>query len=186
MPSSRFAETDSVYPRSKKYGLQIYSLAMPGGRIYVINSPKLVLSAQRQPKTLSFWFIEAKFTAKLGGLSKEASDKLLANLPHKQEDPGLFIKGMSATHKAMMPGESIDYMTLVAAKVAAASLERFETDETARRIDLWNWVQHEMTLETTESVYGPANPYRDPEVENGFWQVHTTECAVVTGTYIYF
>lgn len=155
---------------------------MPGGRIYVINSPELVLSAQRQPKTLSFWFIEAKFTAKLGGLSKEASDKLLADLPHEQEGPGLFMKGMNATHKAMMPGEGLDHMSLVAAKVAAASLGKFETDDTARRIDLWDWVQHEMTVETTESVYGPTNPYRDHEVENGFWQVHNTECVVVTGT----
>ena len=120
---------------------------------------------------LSFWFIEAKFTAKLGGLSKEAGDKLLASLQNEQRGPGLFMEGMNATHKAMMPGEGVDQMALVAAKVAATTLARLETDKTARQIDLWQWVQHEITKETTESVYGPMNPYQDHEIENGFWQV---------------
>ncbi|CAD6443018.1 f1d124c8-70e3-4456-accf-40de68c5b032 [Sclerotinia trifoliorum] len=36
-------------------------------------------------------------------------------------------------------------------------------------IGLWAWVQHEITVATTESIYGPANPYRDAKVEAGFW-----------------
>lgn len=31
------------------------------------------------------------------------------------------------------------------------------------------WVQHEITVATTECVYGPSNPYRDSEIEKAFW-----------------
>ena len=48
---------------------------MAGGRVYVVSSPDLVLSLQRQPKTVSFWFIEGKFTAMLGGMSIAATDR---------------------------------------------------------------------------------------------------------------
>jgi len=38
-------------------------------------------------------------------------------------------------------------------------------------VDLVAWIQHEITIATTEAVYGPGNLYRDPEVESGFWYV---------------
>ena len=47
---------------------------MAGGRVYVVSSPDLVLSLQRQPKTV-IWFIEGKFTAMLGGMSTDATDR---------------------------------------------------------------------------------------------------------------
>ena len=43
------------------------------------------------------------------------------------------------------------------------------TGDDERVIDLWLWVRHEMTMATTEAVYGPMNPYRDVEAEKGGW-----------------
>lgn len=139
------------------------------GRVYVVNSPELVLSCQRLPKTVSFWFVEGKFTAKLGGMSKEASERIVENLHGEQVDHSLLVKGIRATHQAMMPGQEVDAMVQVTSQMIATALEQFEMKPEARRINLWKWVQHEMTIATTESVYGPMNPYRDPEVEEGFW-----------------
>ncbi|RAL59656.1 hypothetical protein DID88_000289 [Monilinia fructigena] len=36
-------------------------------------------------------------------------------------------------------------------------------------IDLWDWVRHGLTVVMSESLYGAQNPYRDPEIEAGFW-----------------
>ena len=49
---------------------------MPGCRLYIVNSPDLVLSLQRRPNIVSFWFIEAHFTAGLGGMSRQAAEIL--------------------------------------------------------------------------------------------------------------
>lgn len=95
---------------------------------------------------MSFWFIEGKFTAMLGGMSTDATDIL----------------------QVMMPGEAIDEMNRTAAYATTSALDRFEESKHTRQIDLWVWVQHEITVATTKCVYGPSNPYRDSEIEKAF------------------
>ena len=73
---------------------------MPGGRVYVINSPVLVLAVQRQPKTLSFWFLEATFAVGMAELSKEVKVALLENVHGEDERPSLFMDGMKVVHQA--------------------------------------------------------------------------------------
>ena len=151
--------------------LPIYSIAMPGSRLYIVNSPDLVPSLQRQPTVVSFWFIEAQFTARLGGMSQEASQKLTANLQKGQGDKSLLITGLKATHQAMMPGERVNHMVRVAAQRITSALDKIGSSNNSGPVDLWHWVRHEITIITTDSVYGPLNPYRRPEVENAFWFV---------------
>ena len=141
----------------------------------MVNSPDLVLSLQRQPKTVSFWFIEAKFTALLGGMGKEASGRLLENLQVKHCGNNLLIEGLKATHQVMMPGDELDRMIRVACQNVAMALDGFQSSSNASRIDLWQWVRHEITTITTSSVYGPLNPYCDTEVETAFWSVNPLE-----------
>ena len=111
--------------KSAKCRSKIYSLIMPGARLYVLNSPELISSLQRQPKIASFWFIEAKFTALLGGMSKEASEVLLKNLGANQPGRSLLIEGLKATHQAMMPGEELNRMIRVASQDIAMALDEF-------------------------------------------------------------
>ena len=144
---------------------------MGGSQLYVVNSPDLVLSLQKQPKVVSFWYIEARFTAKLAGMSDQASEKLLENIHAKGNDRNLLIEGLKAVHQAMLPGEGLERMIRITGQSTTAAMEKFVMDEKARRIDLWDWVKHEITMMTTESVYGPANPYRNPEIERSFWYV---------------
>jgi hypothetical protein len=37
------------------------------------------------------------------------------------------------------------------------------------RIKLMQWLRHEITMATSNSVYGPMNPFKDPMIEAGFW-----------------
>lgn len=155
--------------------LPIYTLPILNGQIYVINEPNLVLAAQRQPKIISVWQVEATATAALGALSTTASNKLKSNLcPRHDEDTlqgkGLLLEGLNATHQAMAPGPGFQQMLLAASQTIAEDLNALsEKGAAQRRVDLWQWVKHEVTHATTESVYGPMNPYRDLAVENGFW-----------------
>lgn len=156
--------------RSFKHGLQIYSLSIPGmprGRVYVINSPDLVLAVQRQPRKLSFWLIQTSFVVKMTGLSQKAAKVLQRNVLGEGGKPSLFGDGMLATHKMLNPCDGLNQMAAVAAQKIAASMDELE-DRSVGQIELWGWVNHEITLSITESVYGPKNPFRDPEVEQAF------------------
>ena len=70
----------------------------------------------------------------------------------------------------MAPGLGFQEMLLAAREPIAEALNALAGRITAQvHVDMWQWVKHEVTHATTESVYGPMNPYRDLAVENGFW-----------------
>ncbi|KAF1962610.1 hypothetical protein CC80DRAFT_542916 [Byssothecium circinans] len=62
-----------------KYNLPIYTLRMPGSRIYVVNSPALISAVQRQYKALAFMPLVAKASVKVSRFSKTASDIINTN-----------------------------------------------------------------------------------------------------------
>lgn len=143
---------------------------MFGGNVYIIQSPDLIYSLQRQPKSLSFWFFEIQFSVRLGGLSKASADVLFRGITPESKDENLVIKSLKEAKVVMSPQGAIYEMNQIAAKVIVENM-----DEVQRKgksvMDLAAWIQHEITIATTEAVYGPGNPYRDPEVESGFWYV---------------
>ena len=143
---------------------------MFGGKVHIVSSPDLMNSLHRMPKVVSFWFMEAKFTVLLGGFSKRSANNLTANLNPDSRDSSLLIEGLKATQQAMSPQGGVEDMNRAAAEVTSTRLDALSKLESERKsVDLWAWVQHEVTVATTESVYGPANPYRDERVESGFW-----------------
>ena len=138
----------------------------------------MVLAVQRQPTKLSFWLIQTSFAVRMAGLSQKAAKALRGNVLGEGSKPSLFGDGMLATHKLLKPCDELNQMTAVATRKITASMENFEK-ETVGPIELWSWVNHEMTLSITESVYGPKNPCRDPEVEQAFLLVYKTVKASV-------
>ncbi|KAK0618496.1 cytochrome P450, partial [Bombardia bombarda] len=40
---------------------------------------------------------------------------------------------------------------------------------TTTRVNLLHWFRHEFGMSSTNGIYGPANPFKDPKVEMGFW-----------------
>lgn len=146
---------------------------MLGGKVHVIGSPELMHTLHRHPQTVSFWYLEAKFTAQLGAMTKETADTLMANLePNAQQSNIVMMEGLKATHQAMTPLGGMEEMNRVAAKTTKIRLDNLLQaiqSKKAMPVDLWEWVKHEITVATTECVYGVHNPYRDPMVESGFW-----------------
>lgn len=143
---------------------------MFGGKVYVIGSPELMHSLHRHPKTVSFWFVEAHFTSKLGNMSKSSAKDLIANLePGSEKEKADFVEGLHLIRQAMSPQGGMDDMSRVAANITKRQLDIIQERKERHRVDLWDWVQHDITLATTEAVYGPGNPYRDPKVAQGFW-----------------
>ena len=140
---------------------------MPGGRVYVINSPDLVLAVQRQPKTVSFWFIEATFAVGMGGLSKEAAKALQDNIHGEDDKSSLVMDAMRVIHQDLMPSPGLDQMSLVAAQKLAASVDVLTKNGTVE-IELWQWINHELVASITDGVYGPKNPYRNPDIIDAF------------------
>lgn len=146
---------------------------MPGSRIYVVNSTALITAVERQFKTLAFPPIEVRAAINVMGATEKGKVMLMKNMDFKDGkwcnwDKAYAVSYSKAIHPAMSPGADLDAMNRDAFQKIAESLQVLRK-ETPKIIDLFDWVRHEITFATTESVYGPMNPFKDPNIESAFW-----------------
>ncbi|KAL8700525.1 MAG: hypothetical protein Q9201_005400 [Fulgogasparrea decipioides] len=143
---------------------------MPTSKVYIINSVELISSVQRLPKELAFPPIEARFATTICASSKEANDILAVNLSGEDGDWGYSHDVYKSLHSALAPGVGLDGMNRVMIQNVADSVDKLRAKGgRLTRIGLWEWSRHEITLATTNSVYGKHNPFKDPRVEQAFW-----------------
>ena len=161
---------------------------MPGTNLYVVNSIDLIGAVQRHHKTLAFPPIEAKMGRRMNGWSDEADKIIMTNVNGDDGDWGMSMESYQVMRSALTPGEELDAMNRVMIQNVAASMETLQPakGDSTQTIELRKWLRHELTMATTNAVYGPQNPYADPEVENAFWYVgvagtyHSTKKALLT------
>ena len=153
----------------RKHGLPIYTLTILGGRIYVVTSPEFIAAVQRSSDTLSFNPYMAIFIDGITLPSKNGHAVLTLNLEGKEGDDGLQVETHQRMHAALARGsDSLRSMS----ETMTQSLERLFSGlncEEGEMMDLYRWTRHAVTIASTDAVYGPSNPFRDPLVEDGFW-----------------
>ncbi|KAI1459617.1 cytochrome P450 [Annulohypoxylon moriforme] len=149
-----------------KYNLPIYTLRLPGTRLYVVNSITLIPVVQRQFRALSFTAIEAAVAKNVIGVSKTTNDIISSNLT---VDEGYLMSFSRYIHPTLNAGSSLDTMNRRAVQVIADSLEEWANGGPVT-VKMFHWIRHELVNATTESVYGPHNPFRDPEMEKAWYK----------------
>ncbi|TGO47955.1 hypothetical protein BCON_0257g00170 [Botryotinia convoluta] len=164
---------NAIATASERYKLRIFGLAilgMPGGRVYVIISPDLVLAVQRQSKQLSFWHVEATFTVGMAGLSLHAAKIITHNVHGEEEGTSFFKSSMTLHHQELQPGEHLLNITRDGTQKLTRAVSKLEE---MTRIDLNQWIVDVIMDSVTGSFYGPKNPYKDPEVSRAFKTLKT-------------
>jgi hypothetical protein len=138
---------------------------MPGQRIYVINLLALIPLLQRQNKALAFASIEAQAAATVMGVGPAGnaiigSDKML-------EHGSYLATFVPSTAPALSPGPGLDALNGAAIRYISDSLTNFKDNEPTK-VELFTWVRRELFMATTESIYGPKNPFCDPALEKAW------------------
>lgn len=102
--------------------------------------------------------------------SEEANDILSINVNGDEGDWGCSMDFYKSLHLALAPGQDLDAMNRVMVQNIATSLDGLQPpNKKGTRIQLAKWLRHHITLATTNSVYGPMNPFQDPKIEDAFW-----------------
>ncbi|KAI4281773.1 MAG: hypothetical protein L6R38_003451 [Xanthoria sp. 2 TBL-2021] len=136
-------------------------------KLYVVNSIDLISSVQRLPKILAFPPIEAKFATTICASSKEGNEIIANNLNGEEGDWGYSHDVYKSMNSALAPGPGLDGMNRIMIQNIARSLDKLKSQEgRAVVMKLGKWSRHEITMATTNSVYGKCNPFNDPKVEN--------------------
>lgn len=139
---------------------------MPGARLYVVNSTSLITAVQRRSQILAFPPIEAKFTVGLCGSSEAANAMLDPNANGEEGTWGYLTTFHDMIHAALAPGPELDAMNRVMAQKVSASIDRINDRKV---VNLFQYIKHEIALATTDSVYGPHNPFDNTGIVDDFW-----------------
>jgi len=140
--------------------MPILTLRMPFQRLYVVYTPSLIRTIQSKANAATFVPNLLDFGMLFSGLNQD-SQKILRKA--FQSGGNGFT---TSVHKHLLSGPSLNAATRSAVDRLSASLPN----------DLWNGredgllalVQHQLTLAMTGAIYGPENPYDDPDIEDSW------------------
>lgn len=147
-----------------KYNLPIHTLRMPGSRLYIVNSPSLLAPIQNQVRRLSFTAIEASIAANVFGVNKDTNAIIGADVT---SHAGYLMNFPKYVHSALSTGPGLDGLNRISVEVISQSLDTW-AKKGPSTLKLFEWVRHELLMASTEGVYGPGNPFRDPAMEQAW------------------
>ncbi|KAI0888199.1 cytochrome P450 [Annulohypoxylon maeteangense] len=150
--------------------LPIFTLPVPGSRIYIVADPSLAVAVQRASKVLSFTPIIPEVTERVLGLDAATMEITRKNLdPGPGEERGFLADIQDMVYVQLGPGSYLEELSLAAAHEIQDEIASVTTQPTSP-IDLLSWVRHLVTVSTAKYLYGPQNPIAvDPSLETSFW-----------------
>lgn len=149
----------------------IYTLRLPGIRLYVVDSATLIPSVQKQVKTISFAPVMVKMAESIVGSSKSALKIMSRDL---LDDHGHIAGVAKIIHATLLPGTRLDALNRRSVQFVKVSMDALASriGEAGANghttISLYQWANLQVMMATTEGIYGPQNPFRDDTVVQAF------------------
>ncbi|KAF1935418.1 cytochrome P450 [Clathrospora elynae] len=140
-----------------KHQVSIHTLRMPFQRLYIVHAPHLIQIIQSKANAATFVPNLLDFGILFSGLNKDAQISLRKAV--SVQGNGFTI----SVHKYLLSGPSLNTATKAAIDRLSESLPKSFTDN--HQEGLLELVRHELALALTGAIYGPENPFNDPEIE---------------------
>ncbi|KAH7074910.1 putative 25-hydroxycholesterol 7-alpha-hydroxylase [Paraphoma chrysanthemicola] len=156
--------------RRDQHNLPIYTLRLPGVRMYVVNSISLLQAVQRQTKVLSFEALKVRAAFNISGASMIANEIVDSDEYGGKGSGGYATAFHKTLHAELSPNSpAMEAMNAAVADAITSCLDHAKTSKNIEEFGLFEWIKHEVGLITTDTVYGPENPFRNFETERSFW-----------------
>jgi hypothetical protein len=142
-------------------------------RTYIITTTKLIADVQKNSDISHLPIFIDGAADKVSGATKAGIELVKKNLLGENGDWGLHRDTNRGLHRAMAPGPALDGMTKAMVDEFSLVFDDFANELNGpgeRRIKLYEWTRHAVTVAVTNAAYGPLNPFKvDPSLEAGFW-----------------
>ncbi|KAF2470376.1 cytochrome P450 [Lindgomyces ingoldianus] len=155
---------------SKYTQAPIFTLRVPGAKIYVVKSPRLASQVDRNPKDISFSPYAVIFAERILMSSTKGLKALRVNL-YEEGCWGCLSETRKVMHDTMSPGNDLEILAKDIAKNMWPHLSSLDAIPNTGRVRLHEWLSHLICQSTSDAVWGPKNPFKDPAVEKGFWAI---------------
>ena len=138
--------------------------------MYIVNSPSLIKLIQKQPKVFAFAPIVAHFLRSVCYSSKEANDIVEFNVDGEAGDRGYLATFNKISRPILAPGPDLDKMNRAMIENIVNFMPQLDRAAgLANTLMLSHWLRHQVTIATTNAIYGPSNPFLDLKVKKAFW-----------------
>ncbi|RYP60717.1 hypothetical protein DL770_009940 [Monosporascus sp. CRB-9-2] len=101
--------------------------------------------------------------ASVMAVSKSALDVISRD---SLDEQGFVMQTPKAIHPSLSPGPKLDALNKKAVQILTESLERFASTDEPSVVKMNEWIRYEVMMATTEGIFGPRNPYRDPKIRS--------------------
>ncbi|KAJ3561065.1 hypothetical protein NPX13_g9088 [Xylaria arbuscula] len=142
-----------------KYAEPIFTLRLPFTRLYIVTSTALIPAVQRQFRVLSFNPVQIKAVTNFASPSKEALELVSKNI---ENDEG-FIPGFLKAVYPTLTGDMLDSLNTKTVNVIMSEFDKIAAKGAVSSVQMYKWIDEQITYATTDGIYGPHNPLRDPE-----------------------
>ncbi|KAI1821852.1 cytochrome P450 [Xylaria intraflava] len=157
---------------TKEVKLPIYTLGMPRGKVYIVNSPSLISAIDRRARTISFAPYVVQFAKRILAPSQQALSALEEDLLEENGPVGLRPETLKVMHDSLAPGGPLESTTQVMLEGVMSSLKSVRSCGEQREIGLFDWTRKLVTKASTDAIYGvEANPFQDENVYRGLWTI---------------
>ncbi|KAJ5173641.1 uncharacterized protein N7500_001572 [Penicillium coprophilum] len=139
------------------FAVNIFSL-----KVFVTSSPAIMRAAQKRPTVIT---LEPLLSLIQKRLCQTPRHKL-SSLCDQGDGPSLISKIVhDKTHA--LAGRHLDRMNEIMLQRLLPMIDDMANGET---VDLSKWLRQVITLISTDSIYGRLNPFKNPQIENTFWE----------------
>ncbi|KAF1993948.1 cytochrome P450 [Amniculicola lignicola CBS 123094] len=149
--------------------------------MYLVNSTQMIQAVQKLSRTLAMPPLEAKAMARVLDLSEKSRTIINENVDGRKGNWGfmfMFYKTIQPTMAAA--GDGLNKMN----RTSIQRVEELLDDLNARagsRLGLFALVKHQIALATSDAVYGPGNPFRDPVNADAYWEFESGVIKLLLG-----
>ena len=93
-----------------------------------------------------------------------------SNLNGEEGSTGLSMESYAAMRAALSPSAEFDEMNRHMVQNMSLALDGLiQAACEGSTIGLSKWLRRSITAASTNAVYGPKNPFKDPAIEEAFW-----------------
>lgn len=137
--------------------LPIYTIRLPGMRLYVINSISLISEIQHNPKHFSFSPFLARAASNLINAS-ESGIQVLSD----DSDKGFIRRHREFNNTSLLSGEGFESLqSSYLYKVTV--LHSYHFANPPRNTHMYEWITSEVVMGFTDAIYGTQNPFQNYE-----------------------
>ena len=154
---------------SERLGFPIYTLRILTGQVYVINDVHLASTVQRRTDAFSFDPFVVMAAERLAGTTPEGMELVRQGIASSHPERGLVFDSRDRFHRLLNLNTNLAAMSQEMFRNIEAELYKLgHSGDTV--IDLSSWTKQTISIASTNTIYGPMNPFaNNSQVYRAFW-----------------